>query len=94
MDQELDASYRYRRLGRRAAWIAGVVGLCVMVLVLLPGWLRPSVARAQIRTGTVDRGPIEGIVEASGVVIPAFEECFRAPSRRGWRRSSSGRARP
>lgn len=79
MDQELDASYRYRRLGRRAAWIAGVVGLCVMVLVLLPGWLRPSVARAQIRTGTVDRGPVEGIVEASGTVIPAFEGVLSSP---------------
>ncbi|HKI02947.1 MAG TPA: HlyD family efflux transporter periplasmic adaptor subunit [Thermoanaerobaculia bacterium] len=79
MDQELDASYRYRRLGRRVAWIAGVVGLCVAVLVLLPGWLRPSVAREQIRTGTVDRGPVEGIVEASGVVIPAFEGVLSSP---------------
>jgi HlyD family secretion protein len=79
MDQELDASYRYRRLGRRAAWIAGVVGLCIVVLVLLPGWLRPSVAREQIRTGTVDRGPVEGIVEASGTVIPAFEGVLSSP---------------
>jgi HlyD family secretion protein len=79
MDQELDASYRYRRLGRRAAWIAGVIGLCGMVLVLLPGWLRPSVAREQIRTGKVDRGPIEGVVEASGTVIPAFEGVLSSP---------------
>ena len=79
MDQELDASYRYRRLGRRAAWIAGIVGLCVAVLVLLPGWLRPSVARERIRTGTVDRGPVEGIVEASGTVIPAFEGVLSSP---------------
>jgi len=79
MDQELDASYRYRRLGRRAAWILGIVGLCGVVLVLLPGWLRPAVAREQIRTGKVDRGPIEGIVEASGTVIPAFEGVLSSP---------------
>jgi len=79
MDQELDASYRYRRLGRRAAWIAGIIGLCIVVLVLLPGWLRPSVAREQIRTGKVDRGPIEGVVEASGTVIPAFEGVLSSP---------------
>jgi HlyD family secretion protein len=79
MDRELDASYRYRRLGRKAAWGVGGVALGVAILVLLPGWLRPSVARAEIRTGKVDRGPVEGIVEASGIVIPAFEGVLSSP---------------
>jgi len=79
MDRELDASYRYRRLGRRAAWGVGGVALGVAILVLLPGWLRPTVARAEIRTGKVDRGPVEGIVEANGVVIPAFESVISSP---------------
>jgi len=72
MDRELEASYRYRRLGRRAAWGLGGIALCMAILVLLPGWLRPSVARAEIRTGRVDRGPVEGIVEANGVVHAAL----------------------
>jgi HlyD family secretion protein len=79
MDQELDASYRYRRLGRRAAWAGGILALCVTVLVMLPGWLRPAVAREQIRTAKVDRGPVEGIVEASGTVVPAFEGVISSP---------------
>ncbi len=79
MDRELEASYRYRRLGRRAAWGGGGIALAVAVLLLLPGWLRPSVARAEIRTGKVDRGPVEGIVEASGTVIPAFESVISSP---------------
>jgi HlyD family secretion protein len=79
MDRELDASYRYRRLGRRAAWGAGGLALCVAILALLPGWLRPAVARAEIRTGRVDRGPVEGIVEASGLVVPAFEAVISSP---------------
>lgn len=79
MDQELDASYRYRRLGKRAAWAGGVLALCVVVLILLPGWLRPAVEREQIRTAKVDRGPVEGIVEASGTVIPAFEGALSSP---------------
>lgn len=79
MDQELDASYRYRRLGRRAAWAGGILALCVTVLVMLPGWLRPAVAREQIRTGKVERGPVEGIVEASGTVVPAFEGVISSP---------------
>lgn len=79
MDRELEAGYRYRRLGRRAAVGIGVVALCAAVLILLPGWLRPSVAREQVRTGTVDRGPVEGIVEASGTVVPAFEGVISSP---------------
>jgi HlyD family secretion protein len=79
MDRELDASHRYRRLGLRVAWSAGAVALGAAILVLLPGWLRPSVARAEIRTGKVDRGPVEGIVEASGTVIPAFEAVLSSP---------------
>jgi HlyD family secretion protein len=55
------------------------LALVVAVLLFLPGWLRPSVARERIRTGRVDRGPIEGIVEASGQVIPAFEGVLSSP---------------
>ena len=79
MDRELDARDRYGRVGRRAAVGVGALGLCVTVLLLLPGWLRPSVARERIRTGTVDRGPVEGIVEASGTVAPAFEGVISSP---------------
>lgn len=79
MDRELEAGYRYRRLGRRAVLGGGGLALCVAVLILLPGWLRPSVAREQIRMGRVDRGPVEGIVEASGTVVPAFEGVISSP---------------
>ncbi|MEA2563382.1 MAG: HlyD family secretion protein [Acidobacteriota bacterium] len=79
MDRELDQSFQRRRIGRRLAWGAASLGLFVAVLVLLPGWLRPSVERDRIRTGRVDRGPIEGIVEASGTVIPAFEGVLSSP---------------
>ncbi|HEV7784703.1 MAG TPA: efflux transporter periplasmic adaptor subunit, partial [Thermoanaerobaculia bacterium] len=79
MDRELDAGTRYLRLGRRAAWVGGTIALAVAVLLLLPGWLRPSVVRSEIRTGKVDRGPVEGIVEASGTVIPAFESVISSP---------------
>ncbi len=79
MDRELDQSFQRRRTGRRLAWGAASLGLLVAVLVLLPGWLRPSLERARIRTGRVDRGPIEGIVEASGTVIPAFEGVLSSP---------------
>ena len=79
MDRELDVSFRRRMMGRRVVWAGGTVALLVMILLLLPGWLRPSIARERIRTGVVDRGPIEGVVEASGSVIPAFEGVISSP---------------
>lgn len=79
MDRELDASFRRRLIGRRVAWAGGSVVLVVAVLLFLPGWLRPSVERERVRTGRVDRGPVEGVVEASGTVIPAFEGVLSSP---------------
>lgn len=79
MDRELDASFRRGVMRRRVAWAGGSVALVAAILLFLPGWLRPSIAREQIRTGRVDRGPIEGIVEASGQVIPAFEGVLSSP---------------
>ena len=48
-------------------------------LVVLPGWLRPSVRRTEIRTARVDRGTVEGVVEASGTVVPAFARALSSP---------------
>ena len=79
MDRELDASFRRRQIWRRVGWTGGSLALIAAVLLLLPGWLRPSLDRERLRTGTVDRGPIEGIVEASGTVIPAFEGVLSSP---------------
>jgi HlyD family secretion protein len=79
MDRELETSYRYRRLGRRAVVGIGTAALVALILILLPGWLRPSVAREQVRMGRVDRGPVEGVVEASGTVVPAFEGVISSP---------------
>jgi HlyD family secretion protein len=79
MDRELDRSFRRRRTGRRVIWAAAGVGLVAAVLILLPGWLRPSIRRDQLRTARVERGPVEGVVEASGTVIPAFEGVLSSP---------------
>lgn len=79
MDHELEPSYRRRRRGRRLAWGIASAGLIVAVLLLLPGWLRPAVNRDRLRTAKVERGPVEGGIEASGTVIPAFESVLSSP---------------
>lgn len=79
MDRELDTSFRRRRIWRSVSWTGGSLALIAAVLLLLPGWLRPSLQRDRIRIGAVDRGPVEGIIEASGTVIPAFEGVLSSP---------------
>ncbi|HJX26452.1 MAG TPA: HlyD family efflux transporter periplasmic adaptor subunit, partial [Thermoanaerobaculia bacterium] len=79
MDREIEPDFRRRAIWRRAGWMGGSLALIAAVLLLLPGWLRPTLERDRLRTGTVDRGPIEGVVEASGTVIPAFEGVLSSP---------------
>jgi HlyD family secretion protein len=79
MDRELDASFRRQQIWRRVGWTGGSLVLIAAVLLLLPGWLRPSLERDRLRIGTVDRGPVEGVIEASGTVIPAFEGVLSSP---------------
>ena len=49
------------------------------VLVLLPGWIRPSVSRSRIRTAIVTAGPIESVITASGTVAPEIERVLSSP---------------
>lgn len=79
MDRELGREYRRRRLLGRLGAAGSLLALGVVLFVLLPGWLRPSVDRSRLRTATVDRGPVEGTVEASGTVVPAFEKALSSP---------------
>ncbi|HWN81858.1 MAG TPA: HlyD family efflux transporter periplasmic adaptor subunit [Candidatus Udaeobacter sp.] len=79
MDRALDNTYRRRqRLRRLALPIAGVGGL-ILLLAALPGWVRPTVHRARLRTAVVDRGPIDATLTASGVVIPEYEHILSSP---------------
>jgi HlyD family secretion protein len=50
-----------------------------MLVTWLPGWLRPSVSRATIRTARVTTGPVEAVIMASGTVAPEIERVLSSP---------------
>jgi len=79
MDRALDPAFRRRRLLVRLGFATTLVAGVALLLVLLPGWLRPSVSRERLRIETVTRGPVESVIEASGTVIPAFEKVLSSP---------------
>lgn len=65
-------------LKRTAVSILVVVAV-IAVFLVASTLIQPSVARAEIRTAIVDRGPIEGTITASGTVVPEFEQVLSSP---------------
>jgi HlyD family secretion protein len=73
-----DSQVRSNRL-RGAIRIALPLTAIVTVIVMLPGWMRPTVSRVRIRTAVVTVGPIEAVVSASGTVVPDVERILSSP---------------
>ena len=49
------------------------------MVIWLPGWIRPSLSRARIRTAVVTAGPVEAVIMASGTVTPEVERVLSSP---------------
>ncbi|HEV2663537.1 MAG TPA: HlyD family efflux transporter periplasmic adaptor subunit [Blastocatellia bacterium] len=79
MDREIDITFRRKRLMRRVIGATLSVALVSAVFIWGPRLIKPSVARARIRTAKVDTGPIEATITASGTVVPEFEGVISSP---------------
>ncbi|MFN8002936.1 MAG: HlyD family efflux transporter periplasmic adaptor subunit [Acidobacteriota bacterium] len=79
MDREIDAGFRRKQWGRRLALSVGVAGLLGTIFIWGPRWIQPSIARARVRTATVESGPIESAITATGNVVPEFEQVLSSP---------------
>ncbi|MEO8521228.1 MAG: HlyD family efflux transporter periplasmic adaptor subunit [Acidobacteriota bacterium] len=79
MDRELTTAQRRQDRYRRWACIGLPLVVVVLLVVWLPGWIRPSVDRARIRTARVTVGPVEAVIMASGVVTPEVERVLSSP---------------
>lgn len=79
MDRELD---RRQLLTRRLTAVAKVLlsaGAVIAVGWTVQGYLRPSLARSQIRIATVERGPLEATVSSTGTIVPQREQTISSP---------------
>ena len=79
MDREIPREERRRKTVRRVAVAAPVLGLAVVLLVWLPALFSPTLSRTRLRVAKIERGRVESVVEASGVVVPAFERALSSP---------------
>jgi HlyD family secretion protein len=79
MDREIDVTFRRKQLMRRVIVAILSVALVAAVFIWGPRLIKPSVARARIRTAKVDTGMIESTITASGTVVPEFEGVISSP---------------
>lgn len=79
MDRPLEKRVRYKKLLKRFGPAFLLTVLAVVVLTSAFGWLKPSVRRTEIRTCSVERGPVEATITASGTVVPEYEHVVTSP---------------
>ena len=79
MDRELPRELRRRDRWRRVIRFGVPLLLLTFAILWLPGWMRPTVSRARIRTARVATGPVEAVIMASGTVAPEVERVLSSP---------------
>ncbi len=79
MDRPLAEEVLRHDRRRRVVQIALPLLVVALLVAWLPGWLRPSIARARLRIAAVTTGPIEAAIMASGTVVPEVERVLSSP---------------
>lgn len=79
MDRPIDTHLSRRRgRNRRLVWLLVLIGVGAAFWGLR-ALLSPSAEAKDFRLATVERGPIENAITASGLVTPSFEQQLNAP---------------
>jgi HlyD family secretion protein len=79
MDRVLDPQDVRRIRLRQVVKMVLPIGAVVALLMVLPGWIRPSMARDSVRTSVATVGAIEAVITASGTVAPEIERVLSSP---------------
>jgi HlyD family secretion protein len=79
MDKEIAADVIAKRRGKNI--IIAVVAVAVLLLAvwLMRGFLKSSINKTDITTAKVEMGDVENTINASGEVLPEFEEILTSP---------------
>ncbi len=79
MDRPIDQGEQKRHKLRRLVVPLTVVVVALILIVLIVNWLRPSIRRDRIRLARVEVGEVSATLDATGLVVPEFEEVLTAP---------------
>ncbi|MDR3252271.1 MAG: efflux RND transporter periplasmic adaptor subunit [Tannerella sp.] len=79
MDREISKTERRKALWRQIFKTGGLILAFVVAAGFLISYMQASLNRKDLLISTVDKGTIEVSVNASGKVVPAFEEIINSP---------------
>lgn len=79
MDREIAPEVRTRRTLRRGVTAVVAVAAVVFLVAATVQYLKPSVHRNEIQTARVERGTVDEILQASGMVVPDTESVISSP---------------
>lgn len=64
---------------RRVVVAAVSLGAIVFLVAATVNWLRPSVRRRDLQFAKVELGAVDASIQATGTVVPAFEQAISSP---------------
>jgi HlyD family secretion protein len=79
MDRKIDAKILRQRKIKTLTTVSGTLIAIVIIFILLVHVFRSGISAADVYTSTVDKGPIEISVPATGKVVPLAEEVIISP---------------
>jgi HlyD family secretion protein len=79
VDRPLDAAFVRRRLQRRGVLVVLLISIAAFGFTWAPSLLRPSISRGEIRIARVNRGTVEAVISATGIVVPEVERVLSTP---------------
>jgi HlyD family secretion protein len=79
MDRPIEPEVRRRRTLRRLAVAVVSAGAALFLIAATVNWFRPSVRRHDLQFAKVELGPVDASLQATGTVVPAFEQAISSP---------------
>ncbi|WP_114938466.1 efflux RND transporter periplasmic adaptor subunit [Mucilaginibacter endophyticus] len=79
MDKEIALEVTSAKRKKTAVIITISLAVLVFAVMLLRGYIKSTITRAEITTAKVEIGNIENTINATGEVLPEFEEIITSP---------------
>jgi HlyD family secretion protein len=79
MDREISKEVKRKEQRKQIIRIGAGIVLIIVAVSLIISFMQTSVNRKDLRISVVDKGTIEVSVNATGKVVPAFEEIINSP---------------
>jgi len=79
MDKEITLEVTAAKRKKSAVIITISIAVLVLAVMLLRGYIKSTITRAEITTAKVEIGNIENTINATGEVLPEFEEIITSP---------------